>query len=118
MAAALLVFVCEGPTCSDKWGAGAPRAQIARQLAERGLADRVHLESEICFGYCQRGANLITQPFTEQSRWSRPDPFAPGAGVHHDMDLGRAVRTIVDRLVCLGRVTGEDLTVAANPEVA
>jgi hypothetical protein len=114
MAADLLVFVCEGPTCCDKWETGAPRAQIAQQLAARGLHPRVHLQSEICFGHCERGANLLTQPFTDQSRWRGPDPSAPGARVHHQMSVAQAVQTVVLTLA----VQPEDLAVAANPEVA
>jgi hypothetical protein len=115
MAAELLVFVCEGPTCCDRWATGAPRAQIAQQLADRCLRHRVHLQSEICFGHCERGANLVTQPFTEEARWLGPDLTAPGARVHHQMTVLQAVQTVVH---ALGAQSEADLAVAANPEVA
>jgi hypothetical protein len=115
MAADLLVFVCEGPTCCDRWDSCAPRAQIARRLAEQRLDDRVHLQAEICFGHCRQGANLVTQPFTDEDRWRGPDPTAPGARVHHQMSVAQAVETLVHTLRSRPE---EDLAVAANPEVA
>jgi hypothetical protein len=115
MAADLLVFVCEGPTCCDKWDTNAPQDQIAKQLAERRLEDRVHLQSEICFGHCRQGANLVTQPFTNEARWRGPDPTVPGARVHHQMSVAQAVLTLVQTLETRPK---DDLAVAANPEVA
>lgn len=115
MPAELLVFVCEGPTCCDKWGTSAPRTQIARQLEEHELTNRVHLQTEICFGHCQRGANLVTQPFSESARWRGADLTVSGARVHHQMNVSQAVQTLV-RLLDRGR--DGDLAVAANPEVA
>ena len=124
MAAQLVVFVCEGPTCSDRWGASAPSADIGRTLASRGVADKIALRTEICFGHCKRGPSLYSCPVDTSEgavtgepalHLSHPRLDLPGAAFHHELTIDAAV-DLVTRIA--SRAPAAELAVAANRKLA
>ncbi len=126
MAAELVAFVCEGPTCKDRWDSATPCQSVADRL-EGGAADQpICVVREICLGHCQRGPSVMTVPVPGAqaaiARWLRPDESSPGARVHHPRSVLQAAALIRAQLaVPSGTRTVEaetELPVAANPELA
>jgi hypothetical protein len=123
---ALIVFVCEGPTCIDRWETPEPRAAIASGLAARGdgrggngptkpMTAGVRLERETCLGHCRRGPNICSVPPVHTGAGAdpmRPLPESPGARIHHGLTVAGAVAAIEVRL------SPPELGVAANSELA
>jgi hypothetical protein len=118
------VFVCEGPTCKDRWETTNPRGAIAGALKRRACADSVRLEREICFGHCQQGPNLGalaadprgTGPIRPDPEWQQDRDRQ--LQIVHRLTVVAAAELIAGRVAELDRVSAEDLAVAANPEVA
>jgi hypothetical protein len=110
----LIVFVCEGPTCKDRWDTPNPRGAIAGELIRRDCADSVRLEREICFGRCQHGPNVSALPVGAGG-----DVLASAmANVVDRLTVAAAGEAIARRVADLARAPAEDLAVAANPELA
>jgi hypothetical protein len=125
----LIVFVCEGPTCKDRWETANPRGAIAGALEQRACADSVRLEREICFGHCRQGPNLCALAADPRGTLPiRPDPEWLQMGdsqvpenvpkVIHHLTVTAAAEVIASRVAALARGSAEDLAVAANPELA
>jgi hypothetical protein len=131
MAAPLVAFVCEGPTCSDRWDSRTPRQAVAEALGQATDGEPpICVVREICLGHCQRGPSVLTMPLSpgqaEQAPWLRPDQSTPGARVHHPRSVAEAAALIsaassVDRgsrTAASAAETSGHAPVAANPEVA
>jgi hypothetical protein len=112
MAVELVAFVCEGPTCRDRWDSATPRQSVADGLGRAAAADgRICVLRETCLGHCQRGPSVMTMPVSESEAgpavWWRPDESSPGARVHHPRSIAQAADLIAT-----------EVPVAANPELA
>jgi (2Fe-2S) ferredoxin len=57
--ATLSVIVCNGPVCGDRRGSARLLEHAQARVAERGLADRVSVRTEVCLGHCLRGPNIL-----------------------------------------------------------
>jgi (2Fe-2S) ferredoxin len=55
------VVVCRGPECGEKRGSALLYAELERLVRARGLAPRVELEWQSCFGRCQSGPNVLVR---------------------------------------------------------
>jgi hypothetical protein len=103
MATRLLILVCEGPTCADRQGSRPLRLRLLAGLAAHGLTEGAAVESEICFGHCQRGPNLVVCPLQDGEDEAslallrRLGPAAPGAVVHHAVDEARLEQILTQR---------------------
>jgi hypothetical protein len=104
----LVAFVCEGPTCSDRWDSARPRLAIVERLRiER--QESVCVARKICLGDCQQGPNLQI-----------------GARIHHPATVAEAAALIRAEATAdsgsrtdAGAATVKaEVTVAANPELA
>ena len=122
----LVAFVCEGPTCKDRWDSATPCQSVADGL-EAGAADPpICVVREICLGHCQRGPSVMTVPVPGAqaaiARWLRADQSSPGARVHHPRSVLQAAALIRAQLAvpsATRTVEAEtELPVAANPELA
>jgi hypothetical protein len=126
MAVELVAFVCEGPTCRDRWDSATPCQSVADGLNGGDPDQPICVISEICLGHCQQGPSVVTVPVPGAqaaiARWLRPDQSSPGARVHHPRSVLQATALIGAQLaVHSGTRTVEaatELPVAANRELA
>ncbi len=97
----LAVVVCVGPTCGDKRGSGALYKRLKKITGTAGLADRIYLGRETCFGECNRGPNILVCPVDD----ANPDAGAvlglgrPGALVYTRVMPEDLERIIAEHLV-------------------
>jgi hypothetical protein len=131
MAVDLLAFVCEGPTCSDRWDSATPRRAVVDGLMHQGPGEararsQIVVVREICLGHCQRGPSVLTIPIPaggiSEAQWSRPDEGCPGARIHHPRTTAQAAALILaeSRVASGSRISQREaeLSVATNPELA
>ncbi|HTM23231.1 MAG TPA: (2Fe-2S) ferredoxin domain-containing protein [Kofleriaceae bacterium] len=55
------MLVCRGPECGERRNSRTIHEAFRAGLAERGLADRVDLGWQSCFGRCTQGPNCLVQ---------------------------------------------------------
>ena len=135
MAVDLLAFVCEGPTCCDRWDSATPRRAVVDGLMHQGSGEararsQIVVVREICLGHCQRGPSVLTMPVPRaqigEAQWLRPDESSPGARIHHPRTTAQAAALILaaaqgpSSTVSGSRMTDDaaELPVATNPELA
>ena len=135
MAVDLLAFVCEGPTCSDRWDSATPRRAVVdglmQQAGEARGRSQIVVVREICLGHCQRGPSVLTMPVPRgqlaEAHWWRPDESSPGAQIHHPCTTAQAAALILAASAAAsggrdsGSRTGDgtaEVPVATNPELA
>ncbi len=63
------VLVCRGPECGERRGSRAIYEQFRRILLDRGIAERVELGWQSCFGRCTQGPNCLIRELVP-----RPQP--------------------------------------------
>jgi hypothetical protein len=117
----LIVFVCEGPTCKDRWETSNPRGAIAGELHRRACADGVRLEREICLGHCQHGPNVGALAAPARGDKAAVPPTALSTVrpmVIHRLTVAAAGEAIARHVSTLDRTASGDLAVAANLELA
>lgn len=66
------ILVCRGAECAGRRHADAVWAMFGTRLAERGLADRVRLDRQNCFGRCRRGPNVLVRELVPADRAHLP----------------------------------------------
>jgi (2Fe-2S) ferredoxin len=97
------VLVCDGPTCGAKRGGGQLLVELRRLVAERGLEGAVEVGRETCFGYCQRGPNVVIQGIegpAEGTPAARPDA---GGILYTRLTLGE-IPLLVERHLVGGQI--------------
>lgn len=134
----LVAFVCEGPTCSDRWDSATPRRAVVDGLMHQASGEarartQIVVVREICLGHCQRGPSVLTMPVPRsqigEAQWLPPDESSPDARIHHPRTTAHAAALILAAsAVASGsrdsgsRMTDVDadaeLPVATNPELA
>jgi len=103
----LTVIVCRGPTCRDRRGSAALYAQLSESIAARGLAPKVTLAEETCFGHCLRGPNILVCD-TEELQGARGLAYAPGpvpsSAVLYNRMTAADLERVIDRHLVDGMV--------------
>jgi (2Fe-2S) ferredoxin len=96
----LTVIVCLGPTCGDRRGSAALYRCLEETVARRGLAQRITLQSETCFGHCLRGPNILVCDSNEAGPGGAlVGPEAPSAVLYNRMTIGDLERVIDKHLM-------------------
>ena len=94
------VIVCRGPTCGDVRRSGVLYERLEESVVERGLAPRITLLRETCFGHCQRGPNILVYDTDEMAATGAlPGPGAPAAVLYNRMTPSDLERVIERHLV-------------------
>jgi len=94
------VIVCRGPECGERRGSAALYAELERQIELNGLAGRVELDWQSCFGRCQSGPNIMVREASEHdagpARFTVLLPTNTGEAVLYNAvrieELGRILR--------------------------
>jgi hypothetical protein len=131
MAVDLIAFVCEGPTCSDRWDSATPRRAVVDGLMHQASGEarercQIVVVREICLGHCQRGPTVLIMPVPRsqlgEAQWLGPDESSAGARIHHPRTTAQAAALI---LAASSVASGTpmsggaaELSVATNPELA
>lgn len=88
------LVACCGPHCTPR-GGDVVRARIEAELAARGLADRIDLKDQSCFGHCREGPNvLVADPCSPAEDWLAD--LLPPEGVLHRGVTPDRVPALVD----------------------
>jgi (2Fe-2S) ferredoxin len=91
----LTVMVCRGPTCGERRNSGALHARLEELIAARGLASRVTLAWETCFGHCLRGPNVLVYDTDEVRGWQVFAGFeAPSAVLYNRVEADELERLL------------------------
>ena len=101
------IVVCRGPECGDRRGSEAIHAAFQRVLAERGLAERVELGWQSCFGRCSQGPNVLVRLAPLEHQRFTVAIMPPGAGSNAALYNGIRVADVarlVEEHVVGGRI--------------
>jgi len=95
----LTVMVCRGPTCGERRNSAALHAKLEEFIAARGLAPRVTLAWETCFGHCMRGPNVLVYDTDEVRGWQVYAGLdAPSAVLYNRVEVDELERLLARHL--------------------
>ena len=92
-------MVCRGPTCGERRNSAALHAKLEELIAARGLAARVTLAWETCFGHCLRGPNVLVYDTDEVRGWQvYAGQGAPSAVLYNRVEVDELERLLAKHL--------------------
>ncbi len=116
------MLVCRGPECGDKRNSRAIHEAFRRVLMIRGLADRVDLGWQSCFGRCTQGPNCLVQellPAAPPPRFTLaalPPPRGSRAALYNGMTESDVLE-VIERHVAGGELVRRLIQPLPRPAV-
>jgi len=102
------VLVCRGPECGEKRNARAVYKTLDKLIADAGVADRVELDWQSCFGRCTQGPNvLVREVSATRGRQSLFAPPAPVLGAR--TALYNEIDDVTARDIVAGHLLGDQV---------
>ena len=99
--------MCRGPECGEQRGSQDLYAELERQLAARGISERVSLGWQSCFGRCAQACNVLVKEARDSS--SRPSlslAALPGQGARRTALYSCVTRPEIELIVTSHLVGG------------